>query len=235
MIIIPAIDLLGNKVVRLEKGKKESAIVYSKNPLSVAKQWVDYGAKIIHIVDLDAAFGEGSNINIIEKIVSCGIDVQLGGGIRTLDKARGLINLGIKRLVIGSNATNKEFIATVIQEFGDKIAAGVDVLKGKFMKLGWQKDSGYKAMDFIAYLINNGIKWIIYTDINRDGTLKGVNIKTVKELKRFNNLNFIISGGISSLDDIKRIKTEAPFVKGVIIGKVLYENRINLKEAFRIS
>ena len=235
MIIIPAIDLLENKVVRLRKGKKKSATVYSSDPLGVAKRWLGCGAELIHIVDLDAAFGEGSNINVIEKIVSSGIDIELGGGIRSLNKAENLIDLGVKRLVVGSKATDKRFLAGLIDRFGNKIAVGVDILGGKFMKSGWQKDSGYKSEEFIVYLVNNGVKWIIYTDISKDGMLEGINTEALKSLKKFKEINIIISGGISSLDDIKKIKDELYFVKGIIIGKSLYEGHIDLEEAIKIS
>ncbi|OPX30603.1 MAG: hypothetical protein B1H08_01260 [Candidatus Omnitrophica bacterium 4484_171] len=235
MIVIPAIDLLKNKVVRLKRGERKSAVVYSNDPLSVAKRWLGSGAKLIHVVDLDAAFGNGDNMNVIKKIVSCGIDIELGGGIRSFDKAKDLIDSGVKRLVVGSKATDKEFLRKLIGEFGDKIAAGVDTLNGKFMTSGWQEYSGYNTDEFMVYLIDNGIKWIIYTDITKDGTLEGINTEVLRSLKRFKEINFIISGGISSLDDIKKIKDELSFVKGVIIGKSLYEKNIDLEEAIKIS
>ena len=234
MIVIPAIDLLKNRVVRLKKGKKESAVVYDDDPLNTARRWADCGAELIHIVDLDAAFGDGDNINVVDRIVSSGIDVEFGGGVRSVSKAESLINMGVKRLVIGTKAADRSFLTKIINEFGSRIAVGVDVLDGKFMKLGWQRDSGYEAKDFITYLINNGVQWVIYTDISRDGMLEGVNIEALKWLKGFKNVNFIISGGISSLDDIKKIKAEIPFVQGVIIGKALYEGRIDLRKAISI-
>ncbi len=218
-------------MVRLKKGKKESAVVYSNEPLDIGKRWTEYGAQLIHIVDLDAAFGSGDNTEIIKRIASEGISVQTGGGIHSIDKAESLIKSGVKRIVIGSRALDKEFLSKIVQEFGEKIAAGVDILNGKFMKSGWRDDSGYKVDDFINYLIDSGVQWIIYTDISRDGMLEGVNIKAVKELSRFKKTNFIISGGISSLEDIEIIKKEAPFIKGVIVGKALYENRIDLRKA----
>ena len=234
MLIIPAIDLLDGKVVRLYKGKRENCKIYDNNPIRIVKRWRKYGVKLIHVVDLNAAFACGDNLNVISKILKEGIEVQIGGGIRTTEKAEKLIKLGAKRIVIGSKIIDKEFLSTITKRFSAKIAASIDVLRGKFMVSGWQSSSGYSAKEIIAYVIKQKIKWIIYTDISRDGTLKGINLNTIKQLAKYKNVNFIISGGINSINDIIAIKKHTPFIKGIIIGKAIYENRIDLKDALSL-
>ena len=232
MLIIPAIDLLEEKVVRLCKGKKDSCKVYSTDPAKIAQQWKNKGAGLLHIVDLDAAFGQGDNLEIIRHIVQLGIDIQIGGGIRDFEKFAKVLSLGVKRIIISTKAMDKAFLDTAVQSYPvDSLGVSVDVLGTKIMKAGWQEKTNYNFLDFVDYLCNKGIKWIIYTDINRDGTLSGINIENIKKLNKFHTVNFVISGGISSLDNIIAIKKEAPFVKGIIIGKALYENCIDLQEA----
>ena len=232
MLIIPAIDLLEGKVVRLYKGVKSNCKIYSTDPVQTAKYWQSEGANLIHIVDLDAAFGQGDNLEIIKRIIDTGIKVQVGGGIRSFKKFAKVLHSGADRVIISTKAFDRVFLNTVINFCkSDYLGISVDVLDGKIMKAGWQEKSDYDFLDFIDYLCNKGVKWIIYTDINRDGTLKGVNIDAVRKLKRFKKVNFIVSGGISSLDDIKKLRSETPFIKGIILGKALYEKCIDLKEA----
>mgnify|MGYP000436245303 CR=1 FL=1 len=235
MIVIPALDLLDGKAVRLYKGKKEYCKVYADNPLCIVKKWKEEGAKLIHIVDLNAAFGEGDNMRIIKKIIKEKINIEIGGGIRNIKKAKEFIDLGVKRIIIGSKITDRYFLSQLIKNFSQKIAVSIDVFRGRFMRLGWRKNSGYSVSEIISYVIAQGVKWIIYTDIHRDGTLKGVNINRLKPLIKYKDVNFIISGGINSIKDIILIKKQIPFIKGVIIGKALYENHISLKEALRLT
>ena len=232
MLIIPAIDLLGRKVVRLYKGKKSTSKVYSIDPPHVAQRWKEYGASWIHIVDLDASFGEGDNLSVIKEIIDVGVNVQVGGGIRSFKKVSKVIKLGAKRLIIGTKATEGKFLDTILKVFPNKIGVSVDVLEGKCMKAGWLKDSDYEFLDFIEYLVAKRVKWIIYTDINRDGTLGGINLQEIEKLKAIDTkgCHIIVSGGISSLQDLFRIK-ELGFIYGVILGRALYEGLIDLKEA----
>lgn len=229
MLIIPAIDLWEGKVVRFIKGNPENCIVYSNNPLEIAFKWQKMGAKLIHIVDLSAALGRGGNLEIIKDIVNkIDTEVEVGGGIRTVVQAKELIDLGVKRIIVGTKSGEKDFLTNLINLLGnDKLAVSVDTSESKVMMEGWQKETNLKDLDFIEYLNNIGIKWIVYTDILRDGTLQGINLFTVKKLSSFKNINFIICGGITSWEDIEKIKAESPFVWGVIVGRALYEGKLS--------
>jgi phosphoribosylformimino-5-aminoimidazole carboxamide ribotide isomerase len=233
MLVIPAIDLYGGKVVRLLRGDPNHSTIYSEDPIAIAKQWKDQGAKLIHLVDLSAAFGQGDNLEIIERILKeVNVSLEIGGGLRDLKKAQHLIELGAQRVIIGTKGTDEAFLAGLIKAIGsEKIAVGVDVIDSRVAVMGWQEKSQWQTLDFIRYLGDKGIKWVIYTDISRDGTLEGPNLEEVKQFFKFSSINFILSGGISCLDDIKKIKEELPYVKGVIVGKALYEGKFQLSEA----
>lgn len=235
MIVIPAIDILDEKVVRLYQGQKALQIIYSSSPYEVAKKWQEEGAELIHIVDLNASFGEGNNLAVIKKIVELKIKVEVGGGIRNIKKAEQVFAIGVDRIIISTGALDDEFLSHLIRKFPGKIGVSVDVLKGKFMKEGWQRVANVKIYDFINYLIEKGVDWIVYTDISRDGTMKGPDTKEINRLVPFkNNVKYIVSGGIAKIEDIKKIKEHLPFVYGVIIGKALYEGKIQLKEAITL-
>ena len=231
--MIPAIDLYQGKVVRFLRGDPSHSKVYSQDPLAIACRWQDEGASILHVVDLSAALGEEDNLSIIAKIIKdTDVKIQVGGGIRDLAKAQDLISLGAERIVIGTKSLDDSFLGDLLSSLGpQKIAVGVDAVDSFVAIEGWQKKTKVKGSDFIAHLADKGIKWVIYTDISRDGTLGGPNMEALKQLGSFSQINFIASGGISSLNDLERIKQELPFIKGVIIGKALYENSFTLKEA----
>ncbi len=231
MLIIPAIDLIEGEVVRLKEGKKDTRKVYSLNPVDTAKTFSAQGAELIHVIDLDAAFDQGDNFEVIKNIINAGFNLQVGGGIRSLDRASRLIDMGVKRIIIGSKATDENFLTVLVKAFGERLAVSVDVLEGKFMKSGWQQESGYEFLDFVEYLIGKGVEWIIYTDISRDGTLAGVDLEGIRKLNDIKGANFIVSGGVSSLDDILTINKQFPFIKGVITGKAIYEGYIDLEKA----
>jgi phosphoribosylformimino-5-aminoimidazole carboxamide ribotide isomerase len=233
MIIIPAIDLLDGKVVRLTRGDPKQAIVYSEDPIATAQRWLSQGASLLHLVDLSAAFAQGDNLRFIRDIIrTVKIKVEVGGGIRDLRRAEELISLGVERIIIGTKSLDETFLANLIKSVGpDKIAVGVDVKDSYVATHGWRKTTKLKGSDFIASLYANGVRWIIYTDISRDGTLSGPNISDVKSLASFKEINCILSGGVSSLEDLKQIKKDAPFLKGVIVGKALYEGVITLSQA----
>ena len=233
MLIIPAIDLYDGKVVRLTRGDPARSTVYSDDPIAIANKWKSEGAQFIHLVDLSAAFGKGDNLAIIEKILrEVDVKFEIGGGIRDKKKAKKLIELGAERIIIGTKGVDEEFLTGLIEAVGsDKLAVGVDVLNSRVAVAGWQEVSDWKALDFITHLKNKGIKWVIYTDISRDGMLSGPNLEEAKQFSRFSSLNFILSGGVSCLEDIKQISKELTFIKGIIVGKALYEGNFSLSEA----
>lgn len=236
MIIIPAIDLYNGKVVRFVKGNPLQSTVYSDNPLDVARRWQKQGAQIIHVVDLSAALGEADNLKIIEKILKeIDVDIELGGGIRSVEAAKKNLSYGAKRIIVGTKSLDEGFLEELINNFGaEKIAVSVDVKEGFVATKGWKEKSTLKPMSFIENIIVKGVKWIIYTDVSRDGTLQGVNLDAFSEFSQFKSVNFIASGGVSSLDDLKNLKKKLPFIWGCICGKALYDNKFKLKEAVLI-
>lgn len=236
MIMIPAIDLWEGEVVRFLKGNPAFSTVYSKDPLAIVEKWINFGAEIIHLVDLSAALGKTDNSLLIKNILKNNdVRVEVGGGIRNLRKAEELISLGAERVIIGTRAIEKDFLKNLINLFGpEKIAVGVDVLESQVAVNGWQEKSNYSAFDFMRSLQDIGVKWVIYTDISRDGTLEGVDLTFLKGFSLFNQMNIILSGGVSCLEDIQNIKDEIPFVRGIISGKALYEGKINFLEAVNI-
>lgn len=236
MLIIPAIDLYGGKVVRFVKGNPLQSTVYSDNPLEVAKQWKKEGAKIIHVVDLSAALGEADNLKVIETILKeADIKVEIGGGIRDIDRAVKLVFLGAERIVVGTKSLDDSFIKSLTASVSlGKIAVGVDVKEGVVATKGWKEKTMLEPISFIESIISKGIKWIIYTDISRDGTLQGINLDALAELSRFKGVNFIASGGVSSLDDLESLKKKLPFVWGCICGKALYDGKFTLKQAISV-
>ncbi len=235
MLIIPAIDLYEGKVVRLLRGDPARSTVYSDDPVAVANKWKAQGAKLIHLVDLSAAFGQGDNLSIIKRILKeVDISLEIGGGIRDLKKAKQLIELGAERVIIGTKGIDEDFLSGLVNVIGnEKVAVSVDVIDSFIALKGWQEKSQWKVLDFVGYLKDKGIKWVIYTDISRDGTLEGPNLEEAKRVFSFSDMNFILSGGISCLDDLKRVREELPLTWGVIVGKALYEKRIDLSEAIK--
>jgi len=239
MLIIPAIDIKDGCVVRFTQGRLDKKI-YSRDPLKTAKHWVKQGAKLIHVVDLDGAFsGKPKNLDTVKQIVQ-GVDVpiQFGGGVRNAMLIKTLLGCGIQRVILGTMAAqDKVFLKNVFQKFKDKIIVSIDAKAGLVLTKGWQ--SSFGKMDILRFaqsLKNTGFKEAIYTDVLKDGTLKGPNIQGIKNLLKETGLNVIASGGISSLDDIRRLKQlEKKGLTGVIIGKALYEGRFTLAEALKLS
>lgn len=232
MLIIPAIDLLDGKVVRLTKGNPKMSKIYSKDPIGIAKKWEDEGAKLLHLVDLSAAFGEGDNLEITKNIIrAVKIKVEVGGGVREIRKAKALLEAGAERIIIGTKSIEKDFLENILASCGSQaIAVSVDVDNGFVAVKGWQEKTRIRSFEFIQALKEQGIRWIVYTDICRDGTLRGPNYREIKKLSSFKDVNFIVSGGVASLRDVKNIIKETPFVWGIIIGKALYEGKISLIE-----
>ncbi len=233
MKIIPAIDLYQGKVVRLTKGDPNRSKVYSDDPLAMAKKWKDEGAGLLHLVDISAALGQEDNLAIIKDIINqVDIDVQVGGGIRDVKKAKSLLSLGAKRIIVGTKALDEDFMNKLLESLDkESLAIGVDVLDNCLAIEGWKKHTDFPGLDFVAYLQLKGVKWVIYTDVSRDGTLKGLNLAQVSALTTFKEMNFIASGGVASLDDLTQIKKRLPFLWGVIVGKAFYEEKFSLPEA----
>jgi len=239
MLIIPAIDIQDGYVVRFVQGKLDKKI-YSRDPVKTAKHWVRQGAKLIHVVDLDGAFsGQPKNLDIVEQIVkSAGVPIQFGGGIRKTDIIKTLIDYGVSRVILGTKAAeDKNFLERAIKKFQGKIIVSIDTKGDNILTKGWK--TKYKNMNSVKFgcsLKNMGFKEAIYTDTLKDGTLKGPNIKAIKNLLKETGLRLIASGGVSSLDDIYRLTMlEKSGLIGVIIGKALYEGKFTLTEAMKFS
>ncbi len=235
MIILPAIDLKEGKVVRLEQGDFSKETVYSGDPIKIATQFEDKGASWLHIVDLDGASeGESRNFDLIKKIrKKTDLSIQTGGGIRSIKDVKKLIDAGIDRVILGTLAVkNPDVLSDIIEKFGsEKILVSIDAHNGKVATSGWKEKSDLEVLEFAKALEQKGVKYILYTDIKRDGMLVGPDFEGLKELKQNTELNIIASGGISSINEI--VKLDDLEFYGVITGQALYKNKIDLKEAIK--
>lgn len=235
MLLIPAIDIKGGKCVRLFQGQMEQETVYSGDPLAMAEHWVGKGARRLHIIDLDGArTGHPVNASIIQGIVEAfpDIPVQVGGGIRDEDAIQAYLDLGVSYVIIGTNAVNApHFVSDACLAFRGHIIVGLDARDGKVAIDGWSKLSNHDVIDIAQRFERDGVEAIIYTDINRDGTLHGVNVEATAELARAITIPVIASGGVATLDDIRALcGVSDDGVMGTVIGKALYENSIDLGE-----
>lgn len=239
MLVIPAIDIKEGRVVRLLQGKYGEETVYSHDPVSVAKDWQNKGAILVHIVDLDGALmGELKNAEIIEKIVKeISIPVELGGGIRSRHDINMVIEKGISRVVLGTKAScDEQFIKEMVLEFGEKIVVSIDAKYERVASCGWIATGQISAIELARRMEELKVRNIIYTDISRDGTLRGPDIDGISRMLTVVNIPLIASGGISSLRDIQSLKKlEKEGLCGVIVGKALYEGRIDLTEAMELA
>ena len=233
MIILPAIDLLGGKAVRLSRGDYGTAKTYSDSPLSVIESFISVGAIEAHIVDLDGAkAGKPINNEIICALAKK-MSIEIGGGIRTLDAAAEYINSGVNRVIFGSAVAKDISLAERgVKLLGDKFAVGVDAKDGKVAVSGWTKLTDIDSYDFCATLAEIGVKTVIYTDIDTDGMLCGTNIKAFERLSPL-SINIIASGGISSAEEIRTLKKLG--IYGAILGKAMYENKLSLTEALEAA
>jgi phosphoribosylformimino-5-aminoimidazole carboxamide ribotide isomerase len=232
MIIFPAMDLRDGKCVRLYQGKFDASEVVGENPLDVAMAFKGAGAEYIHMVDLDGALnGEIKNLNIILKVIKeVGIPVELGGGIRDMKTVDKLIEAGLSRVILGTAALrDKKFVEEATLKYGEKIAVGIDAKDEKVAVNGWIDVSDVNYIDFAKQIENIGVKTIIFTDISKDGTLTGPNLKQLKAISDSVNCNIIASGGIKELGDLKTINDMGLY--GTIVGKAIYSGNIELKEA----
>jgi len=240
MIIIPAIDLIEGKVVRLEQGDYKKVKVYSAHPADIAKQWRDKGAKLLHVVDLDGAkTGQLKNLNAVEKIVSeAGTKIELGGGIRDSNSMKRVFDAGISIAILGTSVLkDKKFSLSSLKKYGgDKIVFSIDTKGPDILREGWLESSKVGIADLIEVFGSNGLKRVIYTDVARDGMLEGPNFEGIKNILRLAKLEVIAAGGISSTEDVKKLKElEKDGLTGAIIGKALYEGKIDLEEAINIA
>jgi phosphoribosylformimino-5-aminoimidazole carboxamide ribotide isomerase len=240
MIVIPAIDLKNGQCVRLMQGRKSEVTIYNENPVDVAKEFASAGAQMIHIVDLDGAFSEADSSNraVVQDILAAvNVPIEFGGGVRSLEDAQVVSSQGVARIVLGTVAAESpEFLSQFVERFSSKICVGIDAREGRVMSRGWETSTPVDAVDLARSVAAQGVQRIIYTDIARDGTLVGPNIEQTLAVVRAANVRVTASGGVSSLDDIKRLRdTGEPRLDSVIVGKALYEGKFKLEEAIRVA
>lgn len=233
MQLYPAIDLKNGQCVRLKQGEFKDITVYSDKPEEIAAKWQSKGATFLHLVDLDGALaGHSVNKEVVRKIAATvSIPIQMGGGIRKEEDIEFVLSLGVSRVIIGTKAAeNPEFIRNMVNKFGqERIVAGIDAKNGMVAVEGWEKISDITASDLANRMKEYGIRHVVYTDIARDGMLSGPNVDYTKKLTDETGLDIIASGGMSSMEDLKELYNAG--IHGAIIGKALYENRIDLEEA----
>ena len=235
MKIIPAIDLMDGKVVRLYKGDPDKKTIYSEDPLAIAKKWEEYGADLIHVVDLDATLGIGSNLSIIKNILeNISIPIEVAGGLRDEKLIRDVASIS-NRVVLGTIAfKDKELMKKLLSSLGkEKIVVSVDHKDGEIVTHGWQSGTGVSLNDALAEFLQMGFTEFLLTNVGRDGTMEGPDLENLENSCRLENANVISSGGISSIDDIQEVSKKNPF--GVILGKALYENKVSIQEAKKFT
>ena len=240
MTIYPAIDIRDGKCVRLYKGDFSKETVFSEDPADMALKWEDMGATYLHLVDLDGArAGHPCNLDTVKAILDkISIPAELGGGIRDIDSIAQILDLGIERVILGSAAArDPELVRHACKRFGgDHIVAGIDAKDGIVAVDGWEKSGNMPALELAKKMGGCGVKTIIYTDISRDGTLSGVNVEATSMLAKGSGVSIVASGGVSSLDDIKKIKVaEQDGIEGVIVGRSIYTGTLDLSEALKIA
>jgi len=240
MLIIPAIDLKNGRCVRLLQGRKSDVTVYNENPIEVAKEFASAGAQMIHVVDLDGAFSEADSPNraVVQKILEAvDVPIEFGGGIRSLDDVQTLSDQGVARVVLGTIAAEApDSLNEFVERFSSKICVGIDARDGRVMSRGWETSTPVDAIELARSVASRGVERIIYTDIARDGTLVGPNIEQTLAVVRAANVRVTASGGVSSLDDIKRLRdADDPRLDSVIVGKALYEGKFKLEEAINAA
>lgn len=238
MLVIPAIDIKGGKVVRLTQGLADKETIYSESPVEMAHKWESFGVKLIHVVDLDGALqGELKNLTAIGDIAKAvKTKIEVGGGIRDIETIERVLDTGVDKVCIGTKAIEMKFLAAISKSsFRETIVISIDAKDGLVRTKGWVEKTAIKAIDLAREAVKFGIKTLNYTDISKDGMLDGPNIMGLMELLSVPDIAVVASGGITTIEDVKRLKAlEKEGLKGMIIGKALYENRIDLKEAIRI-
>lgn len=237
MLILPAIDLYDKKAVRLYKGDYEQMTVYSDNPLEIARDFEKQGATFIHIVDLEGA-KKGAvteNADIVRKIIEyTGLEVEIGGGIRSEETVKYYLDLGVKRVILGTAAvTDDAFLRKMTEKYKSSIAVGVDIKDGFVAIKGWTEKSALTADEFFAHLSSLGVKTVICTDISKDGAMQGTNRELYKELSKKYSMDIVASGGVSSIEDIKALREMNLY--GAILGKAYYIKAVDLKKAIEVA
>ena len=236
MNIFPAIDLIDGKAVRLVRGDYNQMTVYHNDPVAVAKGFAQSGAKYLHVVDLEGARdGSTPNIETVKRLIEeSGLLVEIGGGIRSMESVKTYIDAGAFRVIIGTAAvTDPEFLDRALAEYGEKIAVGVDIRDGLVAIKGWTEVSQLACFDFCKLLQDKGVSTVICTDISKDGLLSGTNTRLYADMAERFSLNITASGGVSSLDDVKKLTSMGLY--GAILGKALYTGSLDLKEALRLA
>ena len=232
MIILPAIDIKDKKCVRLIKGNFKNKTEYKMSPFEQASKYKDHGFKHLHIVDLDGALtGETVNLDIIQDIVGrFDLKVEIGGGIRKLDSVQKYIDVGAEKVILGSSAIkDKKFLKEACKKFPNKIALGLDAKDGYLSVSGWKENSYQLTLDYLKEVNDYGVSRLIYTDINRDGMKQSPNFEETLKVTEISNCSVIISGGVSSIDDVKNAKN-LKNIEGIIVGKAIYDGDIKLEE-----
>jgi len=236
MIIYPAIDIKGGKCVRLQQGKAEEETVFGQNPVQIALAWEEQGAEFIHVVDLDGAFeGRSPNLDIIEELTrKVSVPIQVGGGIRSMDRVSKLLEeYGTARVILGTAALeDPKLVEAAVKRYRNRIAVGIDAKKGKAAIKGWVQETDIDAVELGRKMNSIGIETVIYTDIARDGMMAGPNLKETRAMIVGTGLDIIASGGVSSLEDVKNVKGIG--AAGVIIGRALYTGAISLADALKV-
>ena len=234
MKIFPAIDIKDKKCVRLVKGNFDNKTEYEMSPVEQARKYKDSGFKNLHIIDLDGALtGETVNLEIIEDIVKkFDINIEVGGGVRNFDSIQKYTDAGVEKVILGSAAINdKEFLENACNKFPNKIALGLDAKDGYLAVSGWKKNSNFKTLDFLKEVNEYGVSRLIYTDINKDGMKTSPNFEGTEKIANASNFPVIISGGVSSIEDIKKAKElNNKNIEGIIVGKAIYDGDINLED-----
>ena len=236
MLIFPAIDLYEGKAVRLYKGDYEQMTVYSDSPIELVEDFVEQGAKYLHLIDLEGAkTGQTPNLELIRDIRALSpLFTQVGGGIRSMDVVDAYLNAGVDRVILGTAAvTDPVFLEEAIKEFGEKIAVGADIKNGYIAISGWTESSGIDAFSFCRRMQDLGVKTLICTDISRDGAMQGTNRNLYRTLTRRHNMNIIASGGVSTIEDIRALREME--VYGAVIGKAYYTGAIKISEALEVA
>ena len=236
MNIFPAIDLFQGKAVRLYKGDYAQMTVYSENPPEIARDFLNKGAKFIHLVDLEGAkSGKPENLETIKKIIETGdLFVEVGGGIRSMETIEAYLSIGVNRVILGTAAvTDPDFLKTALDRYGEKIAVGVDIKDGFVAIKGWTEKSQLTAEDFFGQMEKLGVSTVICTDISKDGAMEGANHDLYRTLSQRFDLQIIASGGVSSLEDVQRLAKLN--IHGAIVGKAYYTGAIDLAQAIEVA
>lgn len=239
MQIIPAVDIQGGRCVRLLQGEFDKETVYADDPAEMAVRWASMGAERLHVVDLDGAkTGRTTNTEAIKRIVKAlDIPVQVGGGIRTLDTALAMLELGVDRVIVGTSAAlDRELAKSMFDALGDRVILDLAARDGLVAIHGWREILDLKAIDFAREMESMGANRIIHTDVGRDGMLEGVNLSAMEEMARAVSIPVIASGGVTNIDDIRALMTLEPLgIEGVITGKAIYSGSLDLREAIALS